>query len=101
MNRLPPELQRLITWAKAAPAAPELEPPPARPGFATRVSARWCQLGESDLLLTWQRAVWASAWAAAAIIGVGLVLLSSQRLGSNSGYDLSPAYQVVSTELVP
>lgn len=98
MNRLTPELHRLITWAKAAP---QPEPPPAPAGFAARVSARWCRRAAPDLFLTWQRAVWASAWAAAAIIGLGLVLLSSQRLGSNSGYDLSPAYQVVSTELVP
>jgi hypothetical protein len=98
MNRFIPELQRLIRWAKAAPAP---EPSTARPGFAARVSACWCQMPVPDLLLTWQRAVWASAWAAVAIIGLGLVLLSSQRLETNSGYDLSPAYQVVSTELVP
>jgi hypothetical protein len=98
MNRLTPELQRLITWAKAAP---EAAPPQAPPGFASRVSARWFNAPLPDLLMIWQKAVWASAWAAAAIIGLGLVLLNSQRSGANSPYDVSPAYQVVSTQLVP
>jgi hypothetical protein len=98
MNRLTPELQRLITWAKAAP---EAAPPQTPGGFASRISARCFNAPTPDPLVIWQKAVWASAWAAAAVIVVGLVLLSSQRSGANSAYDLSPAYQVVSTQLVP
>jgi len=98
MNRLTPELQRLITWAKAAPDA---APPQAPAGFASRVSARWFNAPPADPFMIWQKAIWASAWAAAAIIGLGLVLLNSQRTDTNSAYDVSPAYQVVSTELVP
>lgn len=98
MNHLDPEIRRLLRWAKTAP-------PRARPvmpaGLAGRIVARWLSGPEPDPWLLWQRAVWASAWAAVAVIGIGLVLLNSQRLGTGSAYDFSPAYQVVSTELVP
>lgn len=98
MNRLPPELSRLLAWAQQAP---KIAPPPVPPGFAARVARNWNRANVPDLVLIWQRAIWASAWAAAAVIGLGLVLLNSQKLGTNSPYDFSPAYQVVSTELVP
>lgn len=97
MNPLSPELRRLIARAKTAPPWPV---PPVPAGFAARVLAGCDNPGAADLLQTWSRAVWASAWAAVGIIGLGLVLLRSERQ-MHSAYDLSPAYQVVSTELVP
>lgn len=99
MSPLIPEFRRLVAWAKDAPKAAPQRPIP--PGFASRVAARWCATSSPNLLMVWQEAIWASAWAAAAIIVLGLVLLNSERLGTTSAYDVSPAYQVVSTDLIP
>jgi hypothetical protein len=55
----------------------------------------------TDPLWLWQQAIWKTAWAAAAVIIAGLALLTVQKLDQKSPYDVSPAYQVVSTELVP
>jgi len=71
-------------------------------GFESRV-LRACQSSSSndDAFRVWQGAVWKSAWAAATVLLVGLTVLAVQRLGSKSAYDFSPAYEVVSTELIP
>lgn len=98
MNRLSPELQRLITWARQAPVAQQRV---ISPGFASRVAAHWCAPPPLSLVGIWQKAVWGSAWAATAVIVVGLALITVQKLRTDSTYDLSPAYQVVATELVP
>ncbi len=98
MNRLTPELRKLISWARNAP---ETALPVSPPGFSYRVAARWCSPGIPERFLHWQKAIWASGWAAAALIGFGLVLLSSQRMATDSAYDFSPAYQVIDMKLVP
>jgi len=98
MSRLSPDLQRLITWSRCAPQSP----PSAAPlGFAARVASRWCSPSPVNLFGIWQRAIWGSAWAAAAVIVTGLALLAAQKMETNSTYDVSPAFQVVSTDLVP
>ena len=98
MNPLSPEFRRLIRWAKTAPEPPPLTAPV---GLPTRIATRWCDPATPDLAALWQRAVFASAWAAAAVILLGLALLNSQRSASNSPYDVTPAYQLVASELVP
>jgi len=98
MNRLNPELKRIMRWAQQA------QPPPrtgAPFGFSQRVVRAWLSAEATDPLTIWQRAVWKSAWPAAGVILIGLALLTAQRLSSHSPYDVSPAYEVVSTELVP
>jgi hypothetical protein len=84
--------------AKPLPEVPQVLIPM---GFATRVATRWCSTSPLNLFGVWQKAIWGSAWAAAAVIVLGLALITAQRLQANSTYDVSPAYQVVSTELVP
>jgi hypothetical protein len=98
MNRLDPQLKRLMTLARQAPG----EPPASVPaGFATRVTARWRVPESFNFLPIWQKAIWGSGWAAAAVIVCGLAMLTAQKLRANSTYDVSPAIQLVSTELVP
>lgn len=98
MNRLTPELERLIVWARQAP---ELRPKAPPAGFAVRVARCWCAPSPNSLIGIWQEAIWGSAWAAAAVIVLGLALLGAQKLKTSSSYDVSPAFQLVSTELVP
>ena len=98
MNRLTPELKRIIHWARQAPRPPEPEPPL---GFSRRVVQAWLTEAAQDPLWAWQCAVWRWAWAAAAVILLGLGLLTAQRSDHSSAYDVSPAYEVVSTQLVP
>jgi hypothetical protein len=98
MNQLSPELKKLLSWAKQAPRE---GPNDAPAGFATRVVAHWNSSPAFSLLGVWQKAIWRSAWAAAAVIILGLALITAQKRQASSGYDLSPAYQLVSTELIP
>lgn len=98
MNRLSPELKRIMQWARQAQPHPLTGPPF---GLSQRVVQAWLGAEATDPLTIWQQAVWKSAWPAAAVILIGLALLTAQRLSSRSPYDVSPAYEVVSTELVP
>jgi hypothetical protein len=98
MNRLNPELKRLLSWARQAPALPPAEIPL---GFSQRIATRWSGWPTRDLTGMWQRAILRSLWPATAVIVVGLAILIVQRFTSNSFYGLSQAYQVVSVELVP
>jgi hypothetical protein len=98
MNSLPPDLQRLMHWARQA-APPE--PPPIPNGFAARVVARRQASSTVDHLLgLWQRAVWHWAWAALAVSLVGAALLATQ-FRSSPPFDLNAAYQLVSVQFVP
>ena len=98
MSRLSPELRRLIHWARQAPEAKQATIPP---WFAARVATQWCAAGPMGPFGAWQRAIWGSAWAAAVVIVLGLAVITAQKLQTNSTYDVSPAYQVVSSELIP
>jgi len=98
MNRLNPELKRLLRWAREAPALPPAEMPL---GFSQRVATKWDRLVDRDSLGMWQRAILGSVWPATAVILLGLTILIVQRFTSNSFYGLSQAYPVVSLELVP
>jgi hypothetical protein len=87
-----------MRWARHAP---EALPPAIPSGFSARVTARWGKVPSINNFALWQKAIWGSAWAAAVVILLGIVLLTAQRLRTNSVYGFSPAYQVVSMELVP
>ena len=98
MNKMSPELKKLMSWAKQAPSDSPINAPA---GFATRVVAQWDSSSGFSLVGIWQKAIWGSAWAAAAVIVLGLALITAQKRQTNSAYDLSPAYQVVSTQFIP
>ncbi len=70
-------------------------------GFAARTLARWNGAPSVNMFAIWQKAIWGSAWAATAVILLGLVVLTAQRLRPQTPYDFSPAYQVVATDFVP
>jgi hypothetical protein len=97
MNPLAPELKRLMRWAKQAPPNSQDTIPPY---FAARVVAHMSHQ-QPSLTALWQKAVWGSAWAAAAVILIGAALLTAQKLRPSSPYDFGVAYRVVSMELIP
>ena len=98
MNSLPPDLQRLLDWARRASLS---EPPTIPAGFAARV-VRQRKVGSTadHLLGLWQRVVWRWAWAALGVSLVGAAMLAAQ-LRSNPPFDLNAAYQLVSVQFVP
>lgn len=98
MNDLRPDLKRLMRWARQAP---EQAPAAAPRGFSARVIANWHGNPVQPDFALWQTVIWRSAWAAAAVIILGLALLTGQQLRPASFYDVAPACQVVSAELVP
>jgi hypothetical protein len=98
MNDLNPELKKLLRWARQAP---EQAPPNLPMGFSSRVVTHWTSMSLRAEFGFWQKAVWGSAFAAAALILIGLALLTVEQLRPASFYDVTPAYQVVSTEFVP
>jgi len=98
MNEMDPELKRLLRLSRQAPALPPEQCPW---GFADRVVQRWCAFRVQDNLGIWQRVVLGSVWPAAAVLLLGLGILALQYYHANSSYDLSPAYKVVSVDLIP
>lgn len=98
MSELNPELKRLMRCARQAPGP---EPGPAPPVFCARVLARLGHDEHSSEPEFWQRAVWGSAWAAAALIVAELALLSIQQVRPSSFYHLPAPYQIVSAEFIP
>ena len=98
MNKMDPELKRLLRCARQAPTLPPEQCPWS---FAERVVQRWGAFRVQDHLGMWQRVVLGSVWPAAAVLLLGLGILALQRYQANSSYDLSPAYQVVSVDLIP
>jgi hypothetical protein len=98
MNRLDPELKKLMRWARQAPE-PTPAPMPFR--FSSRVAECWNSIQPVSEFLVWQKAIWGSAWAAMAVILLGMTMLGFQKLRTSSPYDFSPAYQAVSLKFVP
>src|SRR5579872_5655845 len=98
MNDLHPELKRLMRLARQTPP----QAPPAAPlGFSTRVVALWHGTSTRAEFGLLQKFIWGSACAATAAILLGLAFLTARQLRPASFYELTPAYQVVSTQLVP
>ena len=98
MNQLNSELKRLLRWSRQAGSIP---PAPAPFGFSQQVVRRWGRSPANDSFIMWQRAISGLVWPAAVVVLLGMTILMIQRFATNSSYDLSPAYQLVSMELVP
>jgi len=75
MNRLHPDLKRLMAWSsRSLPPEPDEAPL----GFAGRVVAAWNSAHTPSLFAQLQRLAWSSAWASAPVILCGAVFLVSQ-----------------------
>jgi hypothetical protein len=98
MNHLTPELKRLMRWAREAPQGPQADAPL---GFSAHVVAQWNEEPSVSMFTVWQKAIWGSAWAATVVILLGVALLTTERIRSDSPYGFSSAYQMVATEFVP
>jgi hypothetical protein len=70
-------------------------------GFSGRTVARWSDVPSINMFAIWQKAIWGSAWAAAAVILSGLVVITAEHLRAQSPYDFSPAVQAVAADFVP
>ena len=97
MNRLDPDLKRLMRWARQAPPRGEQAPF----GFATRVVASSGAQPGLPAILTLQRLVGVSAWFSAAIILCGGIFFASQIQDSASVFDFAPAYQFIARSIAP
>jgi hypothetical protein len=75
MNRLHPDLKRLMIWSSRS-LPPETDGAPF--GFAARVVAAWNPARTPSLLAQLQQLAWSSAWASAPVILCGAVFLASQ-----------------------
>ena|SRR2546425_9703907 len=97
MNRLDPDLKRLMRWARQAP--PRAEQAPF--GFASRVVANSGAQPALPAILTLQRWVGLSAWFSAAVILCGGIFFASQIRDSASVFNFAPAYQFVARSIAP
>ena len=96
MNRLNPNLKRLMQWARSG-SAERFEIPP---GFAARMAARAQQepsLSDTEILqaVILLRLLRPIGWVSATTILAGLVVLFLQDPVGASTLDLIPAYQLV------
>jgi hypothetical protein len=98
MSQLDPELKRLLQWSRQAPRIESTAVPPA--GFSDTLVRDWRRHSEAAAPLLWERTIWQSAWAAAALLVAGLALLAAEQLRTGSTYEFSPPYPLVS-EFVP
>jgi hypothetical protein len=99
MNQLNPELKRLLRWARQSPVLP---PEEVSQGFSQRVVRQhWSSGPVHDSPGMWQRVILGSVWPATAILLLGLAILMLQKFNNHDSYELLPAYEVVSAELIP
>jgi hypothetical protein len=97
MNRLDPDLKRLMTWSRSAPPLPEKAPF----GFVGRVVANNASLQGLPPFLVLQKLLGFSAWISAAVILCGGIFLISQIRQPASVFDFMPAYQFVARSIAP
>ena len=80
MNRLNPDLKRLMRWSRQAPLRPAESNMP--PGFAARILARRNLQSDETESLDFQPLVGWAAWASGLVIIGGLaIILTNTRLG--------------------
>jgi hypothetical protein len=98
MNRLDPNLKRLMQWSRLAPSNLPKEAPF---GFANRVLANVPRANEDATTLILEKVLKTSIWISCSIILLGCIFLTSQVRQSRNAFDFSPAYQVVARRLAP
>ena len=98
MNRLDPDLKRLMSWARRAP---EPEPAEVPFGFSTRVVARWHPEESPTLLAAWQRAVTFAGWVSGLIIIVGVAFFLTQQQPVSTADNFVATYQVLAKSIAP
>ena len=97
MNRLHPDLKRLIDWAKRSQP---LEPPEVAPfGFAGRVVASRNRLRSRTLLSDLQGMALASACLSVVVILCGLIVLARQDHAPEPANSLPSALSFVASNL--
>jgi len=75
MNRLHPDLKRLMAWSsRSLPPEPDGAPF----GFAGRVVAAWNPDKTPSLFTEFQRVAWSAAWVSVPVILCGVVFLAGQ-----------------------
>ena len=97
MNRLDPDLKRLMKWSRYAPPLPEAAPF----GFAGRVVANSGSRKAVPAFLAVQKLVGFSAWISGAVILSGGIFLASQTRQPASAFDFTQAYQFVARSIAP
>lgn len=97
MNRLHPDLKRLMIWSgRASPPQPEEAPF----GFAGRVVAAWTPAQAPTLFLELQRIAWASACVSAAVMLCGVLVLVSQAHAPEPAAAFSSALRFLASSLI-
>ena len=98
MNRLDPDLKRLMKWAQRAPETASSEAPF---GFSTRVVARWQPEDSLTLLAAWQRAVTFAGWVSGLLIVAGVAFFLTQQQPVSTADNFVTAYQALAKSIVP
>lgn len=98
MNRLDPDLKRLMKWSRRAP---ESLPSEAPPGFSGRVVARREVAPSASPLSALHKLASIAAWASALVIVCGVLFLVSQARAPKLATDFSSAAQFLASNLVP
>ena len=100
MNRLDPNLKRLMTWSRrAAPAPRESEEAPF--GFATRVVASWNPARTGSLLSELKQVAWTSGCVAIVVILCGLIVLAGQAHAPEPATGIPSALSFLASNLTP
>jgi hypothetical protein len=94
MNRLDPELKRLLRWSSRA-GAPGGDEAPF--GFAQRVAAANAPKRVVDLMSELQRVAWSSACLAGVVILCGILFLVKQPQAPETASDLTSALQFLAS----
>ena len=96
MNRLNPELKRLMSWSSRAPSAGQDLAPF---GFGGRVVARKMPGRGVTFVSELQQIAWSTACVAVVVILCGVVVLASQAQTPAAAADLSSALQFLASNL--
>lgn len=100
MNRLDPDLKRLLRWSRRG-ALPKREPEEAHFGFASRVAASWNPARNGSLLSELKQFAWASCCVALVVITCGLIVLVRQPQAPEPAAGIPPALSFVASNLTP
>ncbi len=99
MNRLDPDLKRLMIWSRHAP--PPASPDDAPLGFSSRVVAGWHLESPIAPILDLQRYVAIAAWASALVILCGVLFFVNQTRAPKLAVDFTSAAQFLARYVAP